>query len=556
MTFDVELPEEVDFTSTGSRTVAISPDGSRIVFVANDQLWMRLIGDLVPTPIAGTEGASTPFFSPDGQQIGFSARDEARLKRVAITGGAPVVLGSVDRVYGASWADDGMIYFAQGPEGIWRVPGTGGTPKLVIETQDDEAVHGPQLLPGGEWLPFTLARAARGGWNEASIVAQSLVTERRVVLIEGGKEGRWVPTGHLVYVLEGTLLALTFDPDVVEPPSGPVPMVEDVRSGGGGTGAAQYEFSETGTLVYVPGTADLAETYELVWVDRDGQVERLPFEPRDSRYVDLSPDGQHIALEITGNDGQSNIWIYEAERGGGQVLLTTEGHNRFPVWSADGDWVFFGSDRGGNYDIWKRRADRSTDPELVLDMQVPVVPTTISADGKMLLFDNGSPPSDVGILVLDSDQEPEMLVATPALEFATEFSPDGRFFTFHSNETGQFEQYVREVASGRTFPISTSVRGGAHGRWSQDGSEIYYLAASGILMAEVRMEPFSASEPVEISGIRRRFRSNFDVAPDGQRFLVTTFPGGDASDPATPTPRIRVILNWFEELKQRAPTGR
>ena len=153
-----------------------------------------------------------------------------------------------------------------------------------------------------------------------------------------------------------------------------------------------------------------------------------------------------------------------------------------------------------------------------------------------------------------------MLAATPANEFTTELSPDGRFFTYHSNETGQFELYVMEVASGRTFPISTSIRGGAHGRWSQNGGEIYYLANNGpgILVAEVDLEAFSASDPREISGIDRRFRSNFDVTADGQRFLVTTYLsfGRDGSEQEPATPRIVVILNWFEELKRLVPTGR
>ena len=184
------------------------------------------MSDLVPTPIPGTENARSPFFSHDGLQIGFYANGQ--LKRVAVTGGAPVPIGAADsNLYGASWADNDMIYFGQGREGIWQVLGTGGTPEIVIEVQDGERAHGPQLLPGGEWLLFTLRRG--GSWNDSSIVAQSLVNEdERVVLIQGGTEGRWVPTGHLVYVLDGTLFAVTFDPGVMEPPAGATSMVEGI----------------------------------------------------------------------------------------------------------------------------------------------------------------------------------------------------------------------------------------------------------------------------------------------------------------------------------------
>ncbi len=293
-------------------------------------------------------------------------------------------------------------------------------------------------------------------------------------------------------------------------------------------------------------------------MDRNnGQVEPLPFEPRSSLILDLSPDEQRIVLDIQGDDGKWDIWIYEVERGGSQVLLTTEGNNRSPVWSPDGEWVFFMSDRGGNNDIWKRRADQSLDAERVLDTEDDVSPTSISADGEMLLFTRGFLPADVGILALDADQT-ETLVDTAADERSGRFSPDGRFFAFMSNETGQYEVYVREVSSGRKFPVSTSTRGGGGPRWSQDGKEIYYgsVNSSGILVAEVEMEPFSASDPVELAGITRRVLSNFDVTADGQKFLVTVpASSGDPGDTETTTPRINVVLNWFEELKQRVPTG-
>ncbi len=197
---------------------------------------------------------------------------------------------------------------------------------------------------------------------------------------------------------------------------------------------------------------------------------------------------------------------------------------------------------------------------LVLELEAFVWPKSISDDGEVLLFDSGVFPNrDVGILALDTDQEPEMLVATAADESGGGFSPDGRFFVFNFNETAGFGVYAHEVASGSTFSVSTSSRGGAVARWSRDGTEIYYRPTDGtpgILVAEVTMEPFSASDPVESSDIRVRRLTNFDVTADGQRFLVTTLPVSDITDPATATPRINVILNWFEELKERVPTGR
>jgi len=427
--------------------------------------------------------------------------------------------------------------------------------EVLIELQDGEWAYGPQLLPGGEWLLFTLATRDRA-WNEASIVAQSLVTSQRVVLIQG-TEGRWVPTGHLVYVQQGTLFAVAFDPEVMEPPSGPASMVEGIRMARAGTTpVAQYGFGRQGGLVYVPGTSGTSG-FELAWVDRNGQVELLPSEPREFSALGLSPDGQRIALEIQGDAGQWSIWIYEVEREGSQVLLTTESTNRSPVWSPDGEWVFFASDRGGNYDVWKQRADRSLDAELILDTEAPAWPSSISADGEMLLFTSGPTSNrDVGVLALNSDQEPDMLVATAANERGGIFSPDGRFFAFYSNETGQYAVNVMEVSSGRRFSISTN-NGGALPRWSQDGTEIYYntLGSSGILGAEVEMEPFSASEPVEHLDIVMRIDSNFAVTADGQKFLVTVPVGGGETEGDPANPRINVILNWFEELKEQVPSN-
>ena len=438
-----------------------------------------------------------------------------------------------------------------------RVPENGGAPQVVVEMEEGEQAQGPQLLPGGEWVLFTLLSGS-GSWNDASIVAQPVSGGERQVLVAGGTDGRYVPTGHIVYSLGGNLFAVPFDRDSIRVTGGSVSIVEGVQQTSGGTGAGQYAFSDRGGLVYLPG-AGATGVFQLAWVDRNGQVEPLPFEPRSSLNLDLSPDGQRIALEIQGDGGKWDIWIYEIERGGSQVLLTTEGNNRRPIWSSDGEWVFFGTDRGDNLDIWKRRADRSLAAELVLDAEANVRPSSVSADGEMLLFYSGDGPNrDIGMLGLTADQEPEMLIATAADEVRAEFSPDGRFVAFSSNETGQFEVHVMEVSSGRTFPVSTSTRGGVRPRWAQEGGGIYYASINGpgLLAAEVTLEPFSASEPLEISDIRMRPSSNFAVTADGQRFLVTTFAlGAGVEDAALATPRINVILNWFEELKQRVPTG-
>ncbi len=554
--FYIDYPPETTFQADSTLGVAISPNGKSVVFNANRQLWLRAIDDLVATPIRGTEGARVPFFSPDSQQLGFWGGD-GQMKSVSITTGrAAVSLGSAPELaYGASWADDGYIYFGQGSGGILRVSANGGEPELVAEMEEGEQAYGPQLFPGGEWLLFTLLSGS-SSWNDASIVAQPVSGGERKLLVAGGTDGRYVPTGHIVYSLERNLLAVPFDLDSLEVTGGSVSIVEGVQqSAAPRTGASQYGFSDRGGLVYMPG-GGFSATSQLAWVDRDGRVEPLPFEPRPSGFFDLSPDDQRIALGIRGDDGDWHIWIYEIERGGSQVRLTTEGNNEVPVWSPDGEWVFFRSDRGGNHDIWKRRADRSLEAELVLDTEADVLPISISDDGEMLLFVSGLLPNfDVGILALDTG-DTEMLVDTAAFESLPSFSPDGRFFAFNSDETGQPEVYVREVSSGRTFLVSTSTRGGWFPRWSRDGKEIYYRPwnSPGILVAEVDLESFSASDPVEVSDIVMRAASIFDVTADGQKFLVLVPAGTDETGGRGSSTRLNVVLNWFEELNRLVPT--
>jgi len=348
----------------------------------------------------------------------------------------------------------------------------------------------------------------------------------------------------------------------VEVAGGSVPVVESVQQAQS-YGTSQYALSDRGALVYMPGSG-AAGAFRLVWVDRNsGQVEPLPFEPSASLNLNLSPDGRRVALEIRGDDGSWDIWIYDVERGGSRNLLTTEGtgNNRNPVWSPDGEWVFFQSDRGGNFDVWKRRADLSLEAEEVLDEDANVKPSSISADGERLLYRRGdSSNRDLLLLEIDSDREPEALATTAADEVRGQFSPDGRFVAFASDVTGQYEVYVRELSTGRTLTVSTSTLGGARPRWSQDSREIYYSTATArqILVAQVDTESFRASDPVELSDIVMRPVSNFAVTADGQRFLVTVPVDANVGVDSAGTTfgaTINVILNWFEELKQRVPTG-
>ncbi len=326
----IPLGTDESFSSSNIQVVAISPDGRHIVYSANNSLWLRPVDQLQATPIAGTdERARVPFFSPDGQWIGYyrggvQGRQDGQLKKVSINGGAPVIVAEAEDPWGATWGADDTILFARGPDGIWQVPGTGGIPEQLITLEDGWRAHGPQMLPGNEWVLFTLAREY-SSWSRAQIVMQSVVTGERQVLIEVGRDGRYVPTGHLVYALSGTIVAVPFDVGARTVLGGPVPLVEGISfDDRAGTGVAHFSVANSGTLVYIPGNAEQLdeEQVELVWVDREGQLEPIRAEPRPYDWARLSPDGTRVAVHTRGDDNV-DVWVYDLARGTLTRLMST-----------------------------------------------------------------------------------------------------------------------------------------------------------------------------------------------------------------------------------------
>ena len=297
--FSIPLPDGVRFTSTGQRLVAVSPDGKRMAHTGNNQLYLREMDATVSAPIRGTEttntsGARNPFFSPDGQWIGYWA--EGKLQKISINGGAPVALCHVNRISGASWTDDDIV-FAQGREGVWRVSANGGEPENIVPVDPDARMaSGPQLLPGGKAVLFTYA--STGSYDDAQIVVQPLPAGEQRILLEG-RDVRYTSTGHLVYAIGETLFAIPFDIESLEVAGGPVPVAEGVAGPFSGIGAAShFDVSGSGTLFYVPGQGGVSE--ELVWLDESGET---PFASRDSdyRFPRVSPDGRRFAFQMRGS---------------------------------------------------------------------------------------------------------------------------------------------------------------------------------------------------------------------------------------------------------------
>ena len=555
---------EEGFTRTGRPLVAISPDGTRLAYVANGQLYLRDLNESEARPIPGTnENPSSQVFSPDGEWLAFWS-SENELKRIPVTGGTAVTLTAADQPFGTTWGRDGSIVYGES-DGIWRVPETGGTPVLIVEAGEGEQIHGPQILPDGEHVLFTVTTdSGLSRWDEAQIVAESLETGERTVLWTGGSDARYVPTGHLVYALESDLFALRFDPETLTIEGGPVSIVagtQRVPVPMFQTASAQYDVSENGTLVHVPGGAS-GGTLRLALLDRDGNPELLPVEARQFLFPRFSPDDTRVAVEIQDDDG-TNIWIYDIEA---DILsqLTFAGGER-PLWSPDGTAVIFSGEGG----LWKIPSDFSgVDPEALpgTDVAGNEGPGSWSPDGEVLLF-----ASSAGIHAWrrertggEGSETADVIVPTPEgfNHRNPEFSQDGNWFVYASIETGGTELYANPYPAGTGGRQRLTTGGGLAPVWVREGEEMIFQEPRSFTLQSmpIATDPsLIRGNPVELfpeagTGANFEFfnRRNYDVTADGQRFIAAIVTGA-VDDETLLSQRINIVLNWFEELKERVP---
>jgi serine/threonine-protein kinase len=544
--FSLTLPPAVTLTSTHSSVVAISPDGTRVVYGANNQLYTRTMDQTEATPVRGTEGgAEHPFFSPDGEWVGFWAGDQ--LKKVAISGGAPVILCGAHFLFGARWGADDTVIFGLGGTGILRVSAEGGTPEVLVplDATTGEVAHGPQVLPGDKAVLFTVGSVSN--WDNAKIVVHSLESSQTKTLIERGRGARYVGTGHLVYVLDETLWAAPFDVDKLEVTGSSVPMVNGVLTAGF-TGGAHFSVSDAGSLIYV--SSDLGER-TLVWVDRQGNEEALAAEPRAYGNPDLSPDGRRLALRVA-----NDIWIYDLVRSTFTRLSSGYGPAVAPRWSPDGQRIVFSSGREGiGINLFWKASDGTGEVERLTTSPSSQIPSSWSSDGQRLLFYECSAVDacDLWMLSLESEPTAQLLLQTEFNEWHPVLSPDGHWFAYESNASGQREVYVRpfpDADAGR-WPVSTS--GGGHPVWGPEGRELVYWGSDGLMAVPVETDPaFTLGNPellFDLGAYTYDFGRNYAITPDGERFLMIKEAGSDAT-----SSELILVLNWFEELKQRVPT--
>jgi len=399
--FSVSVPEGKTILGNPFPGVSMSPDGKAFAFVANFELYLRSMSELEPRELfamksgGGDTRITNVFFSSDGQWIGFYANQDSTLRKIAITGGAAVTLCKARNPNGISWSGD-QIVFSQ-PKGIMRVSANGGEPELIASASSQEFMSDPQLLNDGTAVLFTVTKESGAiRWDRADIVTQSVKSGERKVLVHGGSSVRYVPTGHLVYALGGTLFAVRFDAKKLRVEGGPVPILEGVLRASqpqNFSGAAQFSFSNTGSLIYFPGPAGGTGAtglppQTLALADRNGKVQPLGLPPQPLYHPRISPDGKQLVFGTDdGNDGI--IWVYDLKGNGPARRLTFGGSNFSPIWSRDGRYITFASDRqAGDRGLFRQLADGTAPAERLTKAELGSGqrPEQWSPDGKTLSF--------------------------------------------------------------------------------------------------------------------------------------------------------------------------
>ena len=545
--------------------VALSPDGRLLLYNTLDRsgtprgLYLRALDQLEGTFLVPDGGAS-PFFSPDGQWVAFFTRTQ--LQKVPVTGGSVQTVASVQRGAGGSWRPDGTIVFGATGTGLMHVSADGGEPQPLTELEAGEAFHGvPQWLPGGRAVLFTARTRLRGmeAPEAGRLDIVDVETQERAVVLEASTFGRYVPTGHLVYEADGNLFGVPFDLATRAVSGSAVPLASDLRRGIRGN---PFSVSRSGTLAYLGATENASE-YPVVWVDRQGRTTPLWTEPGEYGRPRLSPDGTRVALTVH-DDDNVDLWVYDIQRGVATRVTTDEGVDDDQVWSPDGEYLAFQSDREQPPSVYRVRADGSGDVERLTSGEYPSLPESWSADGRFLTYVVEHPQTglDIWVLPMDEERGATSLANTGDQELFSAISPDGRWVAYQAYADTFPEVFVRPYPStGEQYQVSSG--GGGQPRWSGDGRELFYRTGSGVMVVSIDPDAdtfeFGRAEELfsgEFQGggigliIDGEGYPDYDVTADGQSFVM--FPGASnailgGSDHVT------LVRNWFEELTRLVP---
>ena len=549
----IMLPPGRRLAGLDQPAVALSPDGTHLAYVGiqggTQQIYLRTMDSLEARSIPGTEGATGPFFSPDGQWLGFFA--DQKLKKASVSGGSALTLADAPFPLGASWDNLGMITFAPSVGSpLNQVPEAGGASQPLTRLEKGEIAHRwPEFLPDGKAMLFS-AGPTSVNWTNAHVGIRSVDTGEQHNLVQGATQPRYAPTGHLLYAQGGSLMAVRFDPRRLAVAGASVPVVEGILQSTT-SGVAQYDISGTGSLVYIPGDAQATQN-RLVWVSRNGAQQPIAAPARPYVFPRLSPDGRRLAVTLQGQEVQ--LWLYDLSR---ETLtrFAFEGKmNSNPVWTPDGKRIAFNSNKEGPVNLFWQLADGSGGLERLTTSEYLHFPMSWSPNGQVLAFVEVTPTTGYDLWTLGlGDRKAQPFLRTQFNESVPQFSPDGNWLAYTSNETGRWEVYMQPYpGSGGKWQISTE--GGTEPVWNRNGRELFYRNGDKMMAVDIATQPsFTAGKPhmlfeghyVPPPGTT----PNYDVSPDGQRFLMIKSSEAGEAAPA----QINVVMNWFEELKRLVP---
>jgi serine/threonine protein kinase len=563
------IPADQQLDTIDGPALAISPDGSRLAYVTRDRnsnggkLYVRELDNKTAVLLSGAGEGSVPFFSPDSQWIGFFG--DRQLRKVSVHGGAPITLCDVNGYRGGSWSEDGTIVFpAQFTTPLYRIPATGGKPEVLthLDTSRSEITHRwPQFLPGGKAVLFT-ASSDNNFFEHAMIEAVSLDTGVAKVLVENAYFGRYLASGYLAYASQGTVFVAPFDAQSLKMTGTAIPVLQGVDTDLS-DGAAQFSVSQNGTAVYLSGGTS-NQNLNIALLDRKGNASVLMSEQPDAASLAFSPDGKRFTFQR--KDG---IWVRDLDRGTTSPVTPGTPGATFPVWSPDGQWITYShphtTSKGSGQGIYRKRFDGSGEEQgLVPDRFLNAFPSSWSPDGKTLAFiqlsEKDGSCCELWTLALDQNgkpQEPRRFLEGNGKARQPEFSPDGRWVSYISWESGVSQVYVVPFSgTGGKWQVSTD--GGEEAHWSKTGHELSYIAARDRAMIavpySVDKDSFRPGKPEALFADRFEMRAPFtsyDVTPDGQHFVMIQFAGGRANPTSLPT----VVLNWLDQVRQLVAAG-
>jgi serine/threonine protein kinase len=530
-------------------SISLSPDGSNIVFSAADsgtqRLWLRSLGQPEARPLPGTERATMPFWSPDSRSVAFFA--DGRLKRLDLDGGGTRTLAAALIPGGGTWGTDGSIVFAPNAlGGLLRVSANGGAtaPASTLAEVRQFAHRAPHFLGDGRHFVYHVLGMGAGVYVAA--LDGSFVRRLRESDSNGVVSG-----GHLFYVLEGTLFAQPFDAERLELSGDPFIVTDGIAVT---PGSNRMAFSAAGGRMLAYRTGGPSGLQQLTWFDRTGKTVASLGPANMSALLnpDLSSDETRVVVNRTVNNAQ-DIWLVDVERGSFSRFTLDDNVDQVPVWFPDGQRVVFSSNRNGPYNLYEKPASGAAEERVLLETSENKFAMDISTDGRFLLYRNTGPNTnwDLWALPLGANgpaASPIPVANTEFQEMMGEFSPDGRWIAYQSNESGRYEIYVRSFPES-SLRLQISIDGGAQPRWRSNGRELFYVALDGRLMAvPLSTDPqghLRAAAPIPLFTTRTPGgpvpipqKQQYAVSRDGQRFLVNNIPEEPLATPIT------VVLNW------------